>query len=219
MASSAALLCKPSYADPTKVGDCPFTHFVRFSFAIAGKPYTVAPTKPEDKPQWLLDNFNGSMPCFAPNGIADGTGAVADSVTIAKAALPPSPADEVSLAAADGFFPSIAKLVKNTEAAGQGADPDLRAALTTALGKLDAHLSTVGTPFFGGDQPGLSDASIATKLFVISTAAAHYKDFMLDVNAMPTLAAYYKKIGEHPAFASTVYDAADAITGWGHARG
>lgn len=215
----AVLLCKPSYANPAAVGDCPFTHFVRMSFAIAGTPYTLTPTKPEDKPQWLLDEHKGSMPCFAPNGFSDGSGAVSDSATIAKTALPPSAADEASLAAADGFFPAIAKLIKNKEAVGEGADAELRAGLQAALTKLDAHLASSDAQFFGGAAPGLSDASIATKLFVIATACTHYKEFALDASATPALAAYYERVCKLPAFAETTYDAADAITGWAAARG
>lgn len=210
------LFTKPSYADPTQVGDCPFTHFVRMTFYLVGKECKLRPTKPADKPQWLLD-AGGSMPCLAPMGVGDGTGAVSDSTQIASAALPPTAADDASLAAAEGFFLCIAKLIKNKDAPGEGADAELRAALTTALAKLDAHLGE--SLYFGGAGPGLSDASIATKLYIISTAATHYKSFALDASAMPKLSAYQERIFAHPAFAETKYNPADAITGWGEARG
>mmetsp|Transcript_21287 Transcript_21287/g.52250 ORF Transcript_21287/g.52250 Transcript_21287/m.52250 type:complete len:219 (-) Transcript_21287:299-955(-) len=217
--AAPSLLCKPSYKDAATVGDCPFTHFVRMSFALAGKAVAPLPTKKEDKPKWLLDDHNGSMPCLAPAGPADGTGAVSDSLQIATAALPAVPADEASMAAAQGFFPSIAKLIKNKEAVGEGDDVALRAGLTEALAKLDAHLVTAATPFFGGVAPGLSDGLIATKLFVIDVAAKHYKSFTLDASATPALAAYQERIFAHPSFAETKYDPDDAITGWGEARG
>ena len=217
--SSAALFTKPSYADADKVGDCPFTHFVLMAFHIAGKSATPVPTKRDNKPQWLMDQHNGSMPCLAPNGVADGTDSVSDSMQIATQALPPTPVDDASLAAAQGFFPSIAKLIKNKDAPGEGGDAELREGLTAALTKLDAHLKATGSSYFSGAAPGFADASIATKLFVISVACAHYKAYTLDAAALPTLAAYQERIFAHPAFAETKYDPADAITGWGEARG
>ena len=102
---------------------------------------------------------------------------------------------------------------------GTGADVTLRAALTTALEKLEAHLAVSGGPFFGGAAPGLADAAVAAKLYVISIAAAHYKSFTLSASAMPRLTAYQERFFAHPAFAHTAYNPADAITGWGYARG
>jgi len=220
------LCAKASYKDPAKVGDCPFTHLVRVAFHLSGRSYTSVPITRnpdgtmEHPPSWLLDIKGGGpgcMPCYAPNGIANGTGAVVESMVIAKAALPPTPADEAALGAEDGLFPAIAKLIKNKDAAGTGADMELRTALRAALGKLEGHLAETGSPFFGGAAPGLSDTSISSKLYVISAAATHYKSFALD-NTTPLLMAYQDRMFAHPAFEKAKYDPDDAITGWGVAR-
>ncbi len=227
-APAPALLTKASYADPSKVGDCPFSQIVRIAYHLAGKPIIPVPVtrdnegKLVDPPFWLMNILGGGsgcMPCLAPNGAHDGSGATLGGFDIAAAALPPSPADKAALAAEDGLFSAIAKFVKNTDAQGTGADVELRAALTTALAKLEAHLTETGSAFFGGATPGLSDAAIAAKLYVISIAAAHYKAFALSPGATPNLVAYQERIYAHPAFVGAMYEPADAITGWGLARG
>uniref|UniRef100_A0A7S0Q412 GST C-terminal domain-containing protein n=1 Tax=Coccolithus braarudii TaxID=221442 RepID=A0A7S0Q412_9EUKA len=216
---TAALLCKPSYLDPSKVGDCPFTHFARVALHLGGCEYIPWPTAPDAKPNWLLDEHGGSMPCLAPMGFENGDGAVSDSFKIASTALPPTPADTASLAAADGFFPSIAKFIKNTDAVGEGQDVELRQALVDVLVRLDTHLQSSGATFFGGEAVGLADASIATKLFMLECVGNHYKSFTLDSGRMPALSAYQKRMLAVPEFESTKPELADAVTGWGQARG
>jgi len=216
MSTLPKLFCKPS-VDGTKVGDCPFTHFARMALELGCKGYTACPTKPEDKPQWLLDKYGGSMPCLAPS--EDGEGAISESAAIAATGMPPTPADDAALATAKPLFLGIAKLIKNTEADGEGADPGLREGLEATLQALDAHLSAAGTPYLAGESPGLADCSVATKLYVIDIAAAHFKSFRLNEEKYPALAAYRTRVYELPAFRKTKYDEADSIAGWGQARG
>ena len=60
---------------------------------------------------------------------------------------------------------------------------------------------------------------MATKLFVVSVVAAHYKSFTLDAAKCPALAAYQARVFALPAFCETTYLEEDAIAGWGKARG
>ena len=69
-------------------GDCPFTQYAAMSMQLAGKTYKLQPTPQAQKPAWHVDAHGGSMPCWAPNGFADGTDAIADSGGIAKVAQP-----------------------------------------------------------------------------------------------------------------------------------
>ena len=41
--AAPVLLTKASYADPTKVGDCPFSHVARIAYHLAGKPLKAVP--------------------------------------------------------------------------------------------------------------------------------------------------------------------------------
>ena len=211
----AVLLVKAA-ADGS-LGDCPFAHYSRMCLALAEKPYKVQPTKREDKPEWHLNDHGGSMPCWCPEW-PEGSGAISDSAQIARMALPPTEADEAVLATAGEakVFPSIAKYIKNTDDA---EDAALREGLDAALGALDKTLSAAGTPFFSGSSPGHADAWIATKLYVLDVAGGHYKKFAIDADALKTLAEYKARVFAHSAFTSTAYPPAEAIVGWGEARG
>lgn len=195
------------------------SHAVRMAYHLAGIDVECHPCLREAKPQWHIDMHNGSMPCLAPNGLNDGSGSMSDSLTIAKVALPSGPLDDAAMACSQGLFPAIAKLIKNTDPVCQGADVELRQNLDAALAKLETLLVETQNPFFSGTHPGLADSMIATKLYVLSIAAAHYKSYTLDLAKHPALVAYEKRVAALPAFTETQYDANDAILGWGEARG
>lgn len=202
-----ALLCKPA-RDGVSVGDCPFTHYARMAMRLAGHAHAVAPTRPENKPRWLVDAHDGSLPCYAPQGLGNGHGALAESAAIAQRFLPPTPRDDAVLAATAGLFGAIAGYVKDA-----GDDAAKRA-------KVDAELTTLegllgGEPFLSGDAPGLADSAVATKLFVLLVAGGHYKGFKLDA---PRVAVYWAAISAHEAFYATRYAEAEMLFGWGQAR-
>ncbi|KAJ8603790.1 hypothetical protein CTAYLR_000192 [Chrysophaeum taylorii] len=208
------LYCKPS-RDGEGVGDCPFTHYARMAMEVSNQAYQLKPTPKADKPQWLLDDHGGSMPCLAP--VADGTGAVSESAKIAAVALPPTPEDEKSMSETSTLFGSIAKFIKNTD---PSADEELAQGVYAALEKVESRLEVLGTPYLSGkEDPGLSDCSIATKLYVLTVAAPHFKDsFEIPIAKFPRLDEYAKRVFACDAFLKTKYPEDEMIFGWSQAR-
>jgi hypothetical protein len=45
-------------------GDCPFAHALRMAIEHKGLEYTLAPHAPDAKPNWLVREHGGSMPCL-----------------------------------------------------------------------------------------------------------------------------------------------------------
>lgn len=225
--SSLTLLCKPG-SDGVKLGDCPFTHTVRMVLSLKGLGHTLAPTKPEDKPAWLLEKHNGALPCLVSDA-GSGEGSVTDTTTIIKhidetyptpeaaggAPLGASPND----AAADAtgaFFGGVARYLKNTD---DSKDAELLAGLKEQLKKLEDYLKTAGTPYLGGSVLGMADCSLAPKLFVMDVAGKHFKAFELDTSEFPLIAAYKERFFQSEAFKSTMYPTEEMLYGWGKARG
>jgi glutathione S-transferase len=138
------------------------------------------------------------------------------------------PATDATDAATAGFFPALAKFLKNKDKA---ADAALQEDLEAKLATLDAHLASVAeetagddaAPLFmaGGGSIGLADCALAPKLFHLRAAAAHYKTppFSVDPVTYPALARYMAGIFEHPAFLESAVPDETVIWGWGNARG
>ena len=98
------------------------------------------------------------MPCWAPNGFADGTDAIADSGGIAKHFLAPSATDAAVMEQCGGLFKGIAMLLKHTDDAKDG---ELIEGLNDQLDKLEA---CAFAPYLSGAAPGLADAFIHLRL-------------------------------------------------------
>ena len=128
-------------------GDCPFTQYAAMSMQLAGASYKLRPTPQEEKPAWHVDAHGGSMPCWAPNGFADGADAIADSGGIAKHFLAPSATDAAVMEQCGGLFKGIAMLLKNTDDA---KDDELMEGLNAQLDKLEA---CAFTPYLSGAAP------------------------------------------------------------------
>ena len=84
--------------------------------------------------------------------------------------------------------------------------------------QLDALEACVFTPYLSGAAPGLADAFVATKLYVLLVAGGHFKGFALS-QRHPKVAQYWAAISAHPAFYRTRYPEAEMLHGWGEARG
>eukprot|EP00555_Chaetoceros_dichaeta_P002380 CAMPEP_0198251634 /NCGR_PEP_ID=MMETSP1447-20131203/2404_1 /TAXON_ID=420782 /ORGANISM="Chaetoceros dichaeta, Strain CCMP1751" /LENGTH=167 /DNA_ID=CAMNT_0043936707 /DNA_START=134 /DNA_END=635 /DNA_ORIENTATION=- len=50
--------------DPTLPGDCPFAQTIRMVLTEKNLPYTLRPTTPDTKPDWLLDFYGGALPAL-----------------------------------------------------------------------------------------------------------------------------------------------------------
>ena len=113
------LYVKPAQ-DGTSVGDCPFAHFVRMVLAEKGLEYDLVPSTQEAKPRWLVDDYGGKMPALRHRKEC-----YVDSEVIAQyldfffrePELSSADAKETAAAAEalDGFFPAMAKFVKDDE--------------------------------------------------------------------------------------------------------
>lgn len=55
--------------DKKSIGDCPFAHYVRMVIALKGVECEVIPLPPDDKPDWLLEDFEGKMPVLDYKGM------------------------------------------------------------------------------------------------------------------------------------------------------
>jgi len=221
MSTRGVLLTKAG-KDGVSLGDCPFTQYAAMSMELAGATYSVRPTAQAQKPAWHVDAHGGSMPCWAPNGADDGAGAIADSGAIAQGFLPPSPADTAVLEICGGLFGGIARYVKNADAA---KDSELLEGLTEQLDKLQNCLGLCeqlrgdgAGPYLSGAAPGLADAFVAPKLYVLFVAGGHFKGFS-QTERHPKVASYWAAISAHEAFCKTRYPEAEMLHGWAEARG
>ena len=151
--SAQGVLMTKAGQDGVAQGDCPFTQYAAMSMQLAGASYKLRPTPQEQKPAWHVDAHGGSMPCWAPNGFADGADAITDSGGIAKHFLAPSATDAAVMEQCGGLFKGIAMLLKNTDDAKDG---ELMEGLNAQLDKLEA---CAFTPYLSGAAPGLAARS------------------------------------------------------------
>ena len=249
----------------TDIGDCPFAQYNRMVLAAKGVSYTTTPCTADTKSDWLVESYEGKMPCLLHEGEArveseDISLCMYDSAFPRSGSLNSTnltqrtrftsllrslarsttdlnfffsspqlrPATDATDAATAGFFPALAKFLKNKDKA---ADAALQEDLEAKLATLDAHLASVAeetagddaAPLFmaGGGSIGLADCALAPKLFHLRAAAAHYKTppFSVDPVTYPALARYMAGIFEHPAFLESAVPDETVIWGWGNARG
>ena len=209
------------------MGDCPFTHFVMMTMALKGVGVVVRPCGKDVKPAWLLEKHGGSLPCLTSD-LENGEGAVSDSTQIAKfvdETLGESKLSGVAnadaMAATGSLFGAIAKFLKNTD---DSLDESLHTSLEEQLRHLEVFLRSDGHScaprrFLAHEEtPGLADASVAPKLFVLQVAGSHYKKYTLDKGKFPDIAAYQDRVFALPAFQSTRPRENEIIHGWGQGR-
>eukprot|EP00756_Hemistasia_phaeocysticola_P060875 Hpha_TRINITY_DN4396_c0_g2::TRINITY_DN4396_c0_g2_i1::g.50265::m.50265/K05021/CLIC1; chloride intracellular channel protein 1 len=169
------LFCKAGPGGTGDLGDCPFAHSVQMALALKGADWDTLPVTAEDKPQWLLDECEGKMPCL----VHDGKATVETSV-IVQYIEANFPGDKLSVeqdpSKAWGVFPAIAVLTKNKDPA---EDAVKRQKLVDALSALGEHLSATGGPFLAGAKPTLPDVDLATKLYCMQHSTRHYAGFDL----------------------------------------
>lgn len=209
-------------ADGSSIGDCPFAQFVRIVLEIKGIEYTVSPHSKDTKPRWLLDGYDGKMPCLVHDGEA-----YTESDNIANYIRffypePPLPrgSEEARVAVGD-FFPTLASFLKNTD---DDRDASLEASLVSSLSRIDAHLASqsadvlTNTPMFmDGPKMCLVDCSLAPKLHHMLIAADHFKNFEVP-EEFAALRAYMDAIFSIEEVSSTCPSRDDVVWGWSSAR-
>ncbi|CAK9010442.1 Chloride intracellular channel protein 1, partial [Durusdinium trenchii] len=123
--------------------------------------------------------YGGKMPCVCHNGEAHVETAEIlawiDREFPTASSLQP-PVELAEQVKGFGVFPAIAQFTKNTDSA---KDEELRVKLETSLRALSKRLESAGA-YLQGAEPGLLDCDILPKLYVLSLATAHYKNFKLE---------------------------------------
>jgi glutathione S-transferase len=210
--------------DGTSVGDCPFAHFVRLVLEEKGLPYTVKPTVQETKPQWLVDHYDGKLPalrhrkeCYVESNV------IAEYLDFffqdPKPLKPPKTKKAVVVAAetaVDGFFPAVAKYLKNTDSE---KDPELLENLKRVLSRLEQYLKDSGFEYLCGSDVSLLDCSLIPKLYHLTVGVEGYKGGAPSISSdYPSVAAYYQRAIERPSFKATEYPKETVLWGWGNAR-
>jgi len=206
--------------DRKSLGDCPFSHTVQMALRLKGVDFDVVPCSQDTKPQWLLDEVDGKMPCVLHTGIPHIE--TSEILSWIEAEFP-----EPSLAVPDGapeiarsgfgLFPAIARFTKNTDAS---KEEDLRVELQIKLAGLRAHIARFGFKFLCGDEPTLVDCDVLPKLYVLEHSTAHFKGFSLaNFPEGDEVREYYNRGSALGAFADGAYPSDVGIWGWGEARG
>ena len=207
--------------DGISVGDCPFAHFVRLVLEEKKLSYELKPSIQDTKPQWLIDHYDGEMPA-----LRHGKECYVESNVIAEYIdfFFPNPrlkskdkaATEAAETAVEGFFPSVAKYLKNTV---DENDAELLENLKSSLAKLESHLKETGYDYLCGSDITLLDCSLLPKLYHLVVGVEGYKNSVPAImDDYPSIAAYYNRAAERPSFKATLYPKETVLWGWGNAR-
>mmetsp|Transcript_297 Transcript_297/g.723 ORF Transcript_297/g.723 Transcript_297/m.723 type:complete len:225 (-) Transcript_297:261-935(-) len=213
------LYCKAA-EDGTSVGDCPFAHFVRLVLEEKGLEYDLKPSTQETKPNWLVEYYEGKMPALRHRKECYVESSVIGSYLeffFPEPTLTPTDKELESKAETvlEGFFPTIAKFLKDTE----DTDETLTN-LQTKLQTVENHLSTEDIPFLAGPEFTSVDCRIVPQLYHLSVGIEEFKK-----NGVPNLAEQYPKLNDYlqrcmarPSFQATQYPPSTIIWGWTSAR-
>lgn len=217
-----SLYVKPA-EDGKSVGDCPFAHYVRMVLHEKGLEYELLPTTQENKPNWLLEGYDGKMPALRHRKEC-----YVDSDVIAqyldfffqepKMSVMGEDAEKAA-AAVDGFFPAMAKFTKHSPN-GDEEDKEKQAALEEKLQSLEQHLTQDGRtgPYMVGDGNRLTliDCSMAPKLYAMDVCLDKVKDNPFDLKEKyPAVRTYMDNLFERESFKDTVeYGPETVVWGW-----
>jgi glutathione S-transferase len=208
--------------DGFSVGDCPFAHSVRLVLEEKGLDYELKPSTADTKPDWLMEYYEGKMPalrhrkeCYVESSV------IAEyldfffpkpSLKTAKTNTAQAAAEQVL----EGFFPAVAKYLKDVE----GDDEEIVTALKEKLTSLDQHISdTSNGDFLCGEQFTLLDCRLMPQLYHLQTAIEGFKEGIPSIESdFPSLWAYYQTAAARPSFQATVYPKEAVLWGWRNVR-
>eukprot|EP00931_Biecheleriopsis_adriatica_P075187 TRINITY_DN49110_c0_g1_i1.p1 TRINITY_DN49110_c0_g1~~TRINITY_DN49110_c0_g1_i1.p1 ORF type:complete len:315 (-),score=45.86 TRINITY_DN49110_c0_g1_i1:21-923(-) len=205
--------------DGVSLGDCPFSHSVQMALKLKGVDYDVVPCSSETKPQWLLDEVDGKMPCVyharSPHVETSEILAWIDKeFSDPPLAVPENYAQVLSKA---GIWPAIVQFTKNTDSA---KDAELKLNLQMALTRLRNHFFATSHKFVCGPEPSLLDCDLLSKLYVLEHSTSHFKGFsLMDYPEADEVREYYLRGAALPAFKVSAYPNDIGVWGWGEARG
>ncbi|CAK0852693.1 unnamed protein product, partial [Prorocentrum cordatum] len=163
--------------DGSSLGDCPFSHSVQMALKLKGVDYDVVPCTADSKPQWLVEEVGGKMPCVCHQGVAHVETSEILAWIDSEFSGPSLEVPERLKKVADGFFPALASFTKNTD---PSKDDSLRLDLQIAFTRLRNHMHMQRTKFLCGDEPTLLDCDLLPKLYVFEQATAKLKGYGFD---------------------------------------
>ena len=214
--------------DGTSVGDCPFAHYIRLILEEKGLSYTVQPCGgPDDKPNWLIDYYEGKLPCLKhkkeayveSNVIAAYLDYFFPSKSTQTAGSKSSLNDaEEALA---GIFPAIAGYLKDVEGDGDDSAESL-ANLREKLAALEDHLGETGYLDASGEDTetfNIADCRVVPQLYHLSVGIEKFKEGKPSLESeYPKIHGYLKRSMERPSFQATQYAPETIEWGWSNAR-
>ena len=203
--------------DGRSVGDCPFAHAVRIVAGCKELEIDLRPHSPESKPEWLLEQHEGKMPC-----LVDGDEVVVESRKIAgliDAHYPQPPLRasaelEAAEAVCQPVFGAFARFCKSSDAE---ADAELKKALLLELCRLDAFLAQSARPWTCGADLSMADAFLLPALYHVTVAGGAFKGFEIPPQ-FEALQAYMKHAFATPLLQATTPPEAMVRWGWASAR-
>lgn len=220
------LYCKAA-KDGLQIGDCPFAQFVQMVLLKKGLEYTVHPTLPDNKPDWLVNDYGGKMPALVHQGEK-----ITDSLAIAEFLERTYPHSTLTRQGAfsyqeviektAGFFPAFSAWVKNTDDSNEAT---LKAAFESQVDIMDELLRTTPGYYSCGLEVTLADLYLAPQLFHASVALEHFKGYTFyHIDGMPTRPAlenWIQRLFDMEEFNNkkAYYNVDQVINGWKNARG
>eukprot|EP00088_Acartia_fossae_P062262 TRINITY_DN7506_c0_g1_i8.p1 TRINITY_DN7506_c0_g1~~TRINITY_DN7506_c0_g1_i8.p1 ORF type:complete len:212 (-),score=48.91 TRINITY_DN7506_c0_g1_i8:249-884(-) len=197
--------------DGESIGDCPFAHFVRAVLAAKDLSCQVIPCTRDNKPDWLVNDHEGRMPC-----LRNGEDIVTESAAIVcylEEKFPETKVecdmDQSVLLLLQGFFPAFANFMKKVE-----HDPKLEKRLAEEIGKLERHLETSGGPFLCKKTPTLADLSLAPKLYHLKITLEHFYPKLSKSMLPPLVTSYIEQILSTDVISLYSYPPEYVIAGW-----
>jgi len=219
------LFCK-SNNDGSQIGDCPFTHFVQMVMLRKGIHYTVRPTASDAKPDWLVNDYAGKMPCLVHKGQV-----ITDSLAIAEFLEKEYPHATLTrqgvmsyqevIEKTAGFFPAMSAWIKNTD---DSKDSALREAFESQLNILDELIRSTPGQYISGIEANMADLYLAPFFYHGVVALEHFKDYQFyhidGVATRPALENYIARLMDMEEFndKKAYYNVDQIISGWKKAR-
>mmetsp|Transcript_10893 Transcript_10893/g.16251 ORF Transcript_10893/g.16251 Transcript_10893/m.16251 type:complete len:327 (-) Transcript_10893:52-1032(-) len=215
------LYCKAG-PDGASLGDCPFTQYVNMVLQYKKLPFELKPFAPDSKPEWLIEDHDGKMPCMVHNGEAY---TESDEIVrylnffFPKYHLTDEDSEEDIESAMEvtaNVFPLLAKCIKNTD---PEQDGEMIEELMEELRAVEEFMEdNEEGDYICGPEFTLADCSFAPKLYHLKTALAQFKNTIVP-QEMVRLNAYMERVFNHPAFIASSYPPDVIVWGWNNARG
>jgi len=178
--------------------------------------YDLRPTPPENKPQWLLDQYDGKLPALRHDKECYVESEVILSYLLFFFGKDKLESKDNGEAQANALFPALAQYLKHTPD-GDDQDQEKLSNLRTALSSMQDHLGD--QEYWCGSEMTLADCRLAPRLYHLTTGCQAFKaDYFDFAKEFPALHAYSQRLFARDSFQATQYPASVVEWGWGNAR-